>query len=147
MEIKVIRETYSKDSTIGKMYLNGQFFCYTLEDAVRDKKIKNITAIDAGKYEVIINFSNRFRELMPLLLNVKNYEGVRIHWGNYSKDTEGCILVGTKKGIDFIGNSRQCYAVLISKMKQAIQHGKIFIEIVDTKPIKTNVDKDGNPGA
>lgn len=138
MEIKVIRETYSKDSTIGKMYINDVFFCYTLEDAVREKKIKNVTAIDAGKYEVLINFSNRFKQLMPLLLNVKNYEGVRIHWGNYSKDTEGCILVGNKKGVDFVGNSKQCYAVLISKLKQAIEHEKIFIEIVDTKQINVN---------
>ena len=136
MKIKLIRETYTKDSTIGKLYLNDVFFCYTLEDAVRDKKIKSVTAIDAGIYQVVIDFSNRFQQLMPLLLNVKNYAGVRIHWGNYSKDSDGCILVGTTKGVDFIGNSKKCYAVLLSKMKQAIQREKITIEIVDTKEVK-----------
>ncbi len=144
MELKLIRETYTKDSTIGRLFINGVFFCYTLEDAVREKKIKNITAIDAGKYEVIINYSNRFKQLMPLLIGVKNYEGVRIHWGNYSKDTEGCLLLGSTKGVDFVGNSKKTYAVLLSKMKQAIQREKIFIEIVDTKEFKANEPTPGN---
>lgn len=133
MELKLIRETYSKDSTIGKLYINGVFHCYTLEDMVRDIKVQNLTAIPKGKYEVIINFSNRFKQLMPLLLKVPNYEGVRIHWGNYSKDTEGCILVGSTKGVDFIGNSKQQYAKLLSILKTAITKEKIFIEIVDSK--------------
>lgn len=133
MELKLVRETYSKDSTIGKLYINGVFHCYTLEDMVRPVKIQNVTAIPKGKYEVIINFSNRFKQLMPLLLNVPNYDGVRIHWGNYSKDTEGCILVGSTKGVDFIGNSRQQYAKLLSILKSVISKEKIFIEIVDSK--------------
>lgn len=133
MKLKLIRETYSKDSTIGRLYIDEVFFCYTLEDAVREKKIKNTTAIPAGEYKVIIDFSNRFQQLMPLLLNVPNFLGVRMHWGNYSKDTEGCILVGNKKGVDFIGNSKQCYSVLIAKMKSAIHTEKISIEIIDTK--------------
>lgn len=133
MKLKLIREEYTKEATIGRLFIDDVFFCYTLEDAVRDKKIKNITAIPSGSYKVIIDFSNRFQQLMPLLLNVSNYLGVRIHWGNYAKDTEGCILVGNKKGVDFIGNSKQCYSVLIAKMKKAIQTESISIEIVDTK--------------
>lgn len=133
MEILLQRETYSKDSTIGKLYIDGAFHCFTLEDAVRDKKIKNITAIPNGRYEVIINYSNRFKQLMPLLLAVPNYEGVRIHWGNYSTDTEGCILVGSTKGVNMIGNSRKQYAKLLATLKKAISKEKIFITIKDTK--------------
>lgn len=133
MNLKLIRETYTKESTIGSLYINDVFFCYTLEDAVRDKKIKSITAIDAGKYEVIINFSNRFKQLMPLLLGVKNFEGVRIHWGNYAKDSDGCILLGSKKGVDFVGNSKATYSILLSRLKQVFGKEKIFIEIIETK--------------
>ena len=129
MEIKVIRETFTEDSTIGKMYINDKYHCYTLEDKVRDIKVQNVTAIPKGKYEVIINFSNRFKQLMPLLLNVPNFEGVRIHWGNYSKDTEGCILVGSTKAVNMIGNSRTQYAKLMAELKKATKNEKIFITI------------------
>lgn len=130
MEIKVIRETFTDNSTIGRMFIDGKFHCYTLEDKVRDTKIQNVTAIPYGRYEVIINYSNRFKQLMPLLLNVPNFEGVRIHWGNYSKDTEGCILVGSTKGVDMIGNSRKQYSLLMTALRTAQANEKIFIEIV-----------------
>lgn len=130
MELKLIRETFTEDSTIGKLYVNGAFHCFTLEDKVRDVKIKSITAIPKGKYEVAITYSNRFEQLMPLLINVPNFEGVRIHWGNYSKDTDGCILVGTTKGVNMIGNSRTAYTKLLTLLKQALKKEKIFIEII-----------------
>lgn len=130
MELKLIRETFTEDSTIGKLHVNGAFHCFTLEDKVRDVKIKSITAIPKGKYEVAITYSNRFQQLMPLLINVPNFEGVRIHWGNYSKDTDGCILVGTTKGVNMIGNSRTAYTKLLTLLKQALKKEKIFIEII-----------------
>lgn len=130
MELKLIRETFTEDSTIGKLYVNGAFHCFTLEDKVREVKIKSITAIPKGKYEVAITYSNRFQQLMPLLINVPNFEGVRIHWGNYSKDTDGCILVGTTKGVNMIGNSRTAYTKLLTLLKQALKKEKIFIEII-----------------
>lgn len=73
MELKLIREVFTEESTIGKLFINGQFHCFTLEDKVRPEKIKSITAIPAGRYEIAITFSNRFQEMMPLLLNVPNY--------------------------------------------------------------------------
>ena len=129
MEIKVIRDTFTEDSTIGKMYINDKYHCYTLEDKVREVKVQNVTAIPKGRYEVIVNFSNRFQQLMPLLLNVPNFEGVRIHWGNYSKDTEGCILVGSSKSVNMIGNSRAQYTKLMAELKKATKTEKIFITI------------------
>ena len=129
MELKLIRETKTDDSTIGKMYINEIYHCYTLEDKERAVKVQNVTAIPKGKYEVIVNFSNRFQQQMPLLLNVPNFEGVRIHWGNYSKDTEGCILLGTSKAVNMIGNSRVAYTKFMSIINKVAKTEKIFITI------------------
>ncbi len=129
MELKLIRETKTNDSTIGKLYINEIYHCYTLEDKEREVKVQNVTAIPKGRYEVIVNFSNRFQQQMPLLLNVPNFEGVRIHWGNYSKDTEGCILLGTTKAVNMIGNSRTAYAKFISIINKVGKKEKIFITI------------------
>jgi hypothetical protein len=130
MELKLIRETLTEDSTIGRLFVNGDFHCFTLEDKVREVKIKSVTAIPYGRYEVAITFSNRFQVMMPLLLSVPNYEGVRIHPGNYAKDTDGCILVGSVKGVNMIGNSKAAYERLLTLLKQAIKKEKIFLEIV-----------------
>jgi hypothetical protein len=130
MELKLIRETKTNDSTIGKLYINEIYHCYTLEDKEREVKVQNVTAIPKGRYEVIVNFSNRFQQQMPLLLNVPNFVGVRIHWGNYSKDTEGCILLGTSKAVNMIGNSRTAYAKFMSVINKVSKKEKIFITIV-----------------
>ena len=63
--------------------------------------------------------SNRFKKELPILFNVPNFEGVRIHPGNVAEDTEGCILVGQTKSLDFIGNSKKAFAKLFAKMKLA----------------------------
>jgi len=117
MELQVKRTDFFDNSTIGELSVNGQFECYTLEDKVRPVKIKGETAIPAGRYEVIINYSQRFDRLLPLLLSVPNFEGVRIHPGNTAADTEGCILVGVTKEQEFIGQSRVAFEQLFAKLK------------------------------
>lgn len=129
MDLRVKRLEFSDDSTIGELSVDGQFECYTLEDKVRPVKIMGKTAIPAGKYEVVINFSQRFQKPLPLLLNVPNFEGIRIHPGNVSANTEGCILVGDTKGVNFVGQSRAAFNRLFPKMKAAAKTQKIFIEI------------------
>jgi hypothetical protein len=119
MIIKIKRLHKTDNSTIGELTIDGKFECYTLEDKERDVKIKCETAIPKGTYKVIINQSNRFKKLLPLLLNVPNFEGVRIHPGNTNHDTEGCILVGRTRSKDFIGQSRKAFATLFAKMKEA----------------------------
>lgn len=127
MKLLLKRITKTNNSTIGELYINGVFQCYTLEDKEREVKIKNETAITKGTYKVIINRSNRFKIDLPLLLNVPNFEGVRIHTGNSNHDTEGCILVGQTRSTDFIGNSRKAFKNLFDKMKLATN---IEIEIL-----------------
>jgi hypothetical protein len=119
MNIKVKRLHRTENSTIGELFIDGKFECYTLEDKERDVKIKNETAIPKGTYKVIINMSNRFKKLLPLLIEVPGFEGVRIHPGNSNHDTEGCILVGQARSRDYITKSRRAFEDLFSKMKLA----------------------------
>lgn len=126
MEIRVKRIARKDGYTIGKMYINGAYFCDTLEDTDRglkntmsvdeilSKKRKGVTAIPTGEYDVILTFSPRFKRVLPLLLNVKCYEGVRIHAGNTAEDTEGCLLVGENKERGKVINSRATLERLMS---------------------------------
>lgn len=129
--IKVIRFDFTgKESTIGELWYNDTLFGYTLEDidrglvssmdlgTIKQIKISATTAIPTGAYRVILNDSQRFKKRMPLLLDVPGYEGVRIHTGNFAKDTEGCILVGSSHGKDLIKNSRSTFAKLMAELEK-----------------------------
>lgn len=105
MELIVNRFAKAHTYTIGRLFIPGivnDMFCNTLEDKVREEgvKIPGETAIPAGKYEVRLTESARFKKVLPEILNVPGFTGIRIHGGNSDKDTEGCILVGrnTEKG-------------------------------------------------
>jgi len=119
MKLKLIRTFIGSDYTIGSLAVDGIYFCETLEDLPRKVKIPNKTCIPKGAYKVILNFSNRFQKTMPLLLNVPEFEGIRIHAGNTANDTSGCILVGknTKKGE--LTESRITYNKLFALMEKA----------------------------
>jgi hypothetical protein len=121
MLIEVKRYEFRDTYTVGRMYINNLYFCYTLEDVVREgAKVDGKTAIPAGTYDVIIDDSTRFGRPMPHILNVPNFKGVRIHSGNTSKDTEGCILLGASyAGKDFIGNSKNAFDIFFEKLKAA----------------------------
>jgi len=119
MDILIKRLHKTENSTIGELTINGRFECFTLEDREREIKIKGETAIPKGTYKVIINQSNRFKRLLPLLIGVKNFEGVRIHPGNSNHDTEGCILVGLTRSKDYISKSRKAFDKLFAKMQEA----------------------------
>lgn len=139
MDIRVNREWFTSKSTEGSMYVDSEFECYTLEDVDRGleiggKKVYGSTAIPKGRYEVVITMSNRFKRELPLIKDVPQFTGVRIHPGNTPEDTDGCILVGdVNRGHkdDFIGNSRAAFNRLFAKIKAAIDSGdKVYITIV-----------------
>jgi hypothetical protein len=119
MVITIKRLHKTNNSTIGELLIDGVFECFTLEDKERSVKIKGETAIPKGTYKVIIDMSNRFKRLLPLLIAVPNFEGVRIHAGNSNHDTEGCILVGRTRSVDYIGQSRKAFDKLFKKMQEA----------------------------
>jgi hypothetical protein len=119
--ILVTRTWPTKKCTVGQLSLNGKAFCFTLEDVVRPKgaaKVHGQTAIPAGTYPVILNISNRFKKLMPLVQNVPGFEGIRIHSGNTAADTDGCLLVGLSKmqTNDKVYNSVAAYEKLMTEL-------------------------------
>lgn len=117
MKLELKRKHGTEGYTEGRLYIDGQYFCDTLEDQERSEKIDGETAIPMGHYRVIINMSNRFQKMMPLLQGVPNYSGVRIHSGNTPADTEGCILVGVSTNKGIIGNSRVTWSKLMEKIQ------------------------------
>lgn len=132
MKLIVHRSPSSYHSTIGELSVDGRFECYTLEDVIRPIGIKvpGQTCIQPGIYAVQLTMSQRFSRVLPLLLNVPMFEGIRIHPGNTSADTEGCILVGWGKGTDQITQSRDAFASLFSKLRGAEARGEpITIEV------------------
>jgi hypothetical protein len=130
MQLKIERFEFGETFTVGKMYIDNVYFCYTLEDKFRTgAKVNGQTAIPNGSYDVIVDLSTRFGKQLPHILNVPNFTGVRIHSGNTSKDTEGCILLGhTWAGKDFIGNSKLAVEAFIEKLNKA---KKAKLEIVN----------------
>lgn len=133
MELKLVRKWLTANSTIGELTVDGKFECFVIEDNYPTPWVKTPgkTAIPAGRYEVVVTMSNRFKKDMPLLVNVPHYQGIRIHPGNTAADTEGCLLPGRIRQKDKVLESRLAYDALFPKIKNAIAKGeKVHIEIV-----------------
>lgn len=143
MEITLKRKTRKTDFTIGELFIDGVFQCYVLEDKDRGLKssmslseiagikVPAETAIPTGKYEVVMSFSNRFQKNLPLLLDVPGFAGVRIHSGNTTAHTEGCLLPGLTKDETKgeVYQSRNATTAIISKINSAVKKEKVFISI------------------
>lgn len=123
MELTLNRIFLGSSATIGELLINDKHLCDTLEDRVRPEgeKVYGKTAIPEGTYEVKLTHSPRFKKILPEILNVPNFSGIRIHTGNSSKDTEGCILVGTWDGEkeDWVGSSKIAFDELMSLLEEA----------------------------
>jgi hypothetical protein len=136
VQLRLERTDLGPTYTIGRLFVDDVFECYTLEDRVRPEgeKVPGSTAIPDGEYEVVITWSPRFKRILPLLVDVENFTGVRIHPGNSDADTEGCILVGSAIGVggDTLLRSRVAFAALMEKMNLATSAGEdIRIAITD----------------
>lgn len=123
MELTLNRIFLGSSATIGELLINDKHLCDTLEDRVRPEgeKVYGKTAIPEGKYEIELTHSPRFKKILPEILNVPNFSGIRIHTGNSSKDTEGCIIVGTWDGEkeDWVGSSKIAFDKLMSLLEEA----------------------------
>jgi len=132
---------FTDKSTIGKLLLDNEFQCNTLEDTVRDpnkdgrlqkeEKIWGETAIPAGRYEIVIYYSKKFQKKLPLLLNVPYFKGIAIHPLNEASESLGCIGVGTYDPLvpNWIGASRAAFNDLMPKIEKVLNYRKLFIEI------------------
>ena len=146
MRLTLVRRWNKKDYCIGDLYINGKWFCNVLEDVdrglddsmteeeIKQSKIKGQTAIPVGIYTVLLTYSPKYKKVMPLINNVKGYSGIRIHSGNSSKDTEGCLLVGKNTVVGRLTDSRNTYNALFKRLQQKGSN-KITIEIYRTYQI------------
>lgn len=152
LEILLERKWKKSDYTIGRLFVDNEFFCNTLEDTDRGltsdmtaeqiKKIKihSKTAIPTGRYKITLKQqSQRFKDkkqyafckgYLPRLVSVKGYSGVLIHIGNWPKDTDGCILVGENKVKGAVCNSTMWFQRLYKILEEADKAGReIWITI------------------
>lgn len=135
MKLKVERLWKKPGYTVGRLYVDGKFFCSTLEDTVRDlnreRKVPGKTAIPYGEYKVVFNWSPKFGRNLPRLLNVPAFEGILIHPGNTADDSSGCILVGKNTKVGRLTESRYTSDRLNVLVEDAQRKGEsITIEIV-----------------
>jgi len=138
MRLKLIRKHLGETFTEGKLFIDDIFECFTVEDTDRNLehgglKVQNSTAIPRGTYPITISMSNRFKKFLIEVKNVPQFKGVRIHSGNSSKDTEGCIIVGSinaRDNDDWVGASHVAYDKLHRRVKEALSKGEeIFLEV------------------
>ena len=143
MKLTLVRHSLTDEYTIGKLYVDKEYFCDTLEDVVRDKnkdgdlndigenKVYGETSIPYGTYEIEVRYSPKFKRELPALLNVPHFEGILIHRGNTNKDTLGCILVGENTIKGKVVNSTPYEIKLTTLIKEAkVKKEKVLIEIL-----------------
>ena len=146
-EINLERRWFTGKSTVGVMYYafkpgeKKQRACYTLEDQVRPPgvKIHGETAIPVGKYRIVASYSDRFRQIMPELLNVEGFSGVRIHVGNKPEDTQGCILIGRTEDDNYVGESKLAYAAFCRRFCEALNAGEEVWMTIHGSPFEKGV--------
>lgn len=138
MKILVQRYPSFDNATVGGLFVNGSLEMYTLEDQVREIpgvpvsqwKIPGETAIPQGTYNLVIDYSNRFKRLMPHILDVPGFDGIRLHIGNSAASTEGCILLGMTKTNSSVGQSKMAFNVFFPMLQSALNDGEtVTIEI------------------
>lgn len=136
MKIEVLRLFTDQVVTLSKVLIDGEFFCYGLEDPMREKKVYAETAIPNGQYMVGLRhspkFSYRFEHDMLWVKDVPGFEYILIHWGNTVKDTAGCLLLGNRLGVVSgqiaVLNSIPTYQNFYRKVIAAAKAGELKIE-------------------
>ena len=146
-EKNVLKQSDNEEKAVSKQKIKEEravpeWFCNTMEPTarkltsqmpqtvIRRHKIIGKTAIPTGRYRILITRSRRFGRWLPLLLNVKGFEGIRIHAGNKPEDTKGCILLGFNRRKGYVLNSTQCVQQLMRRMTEAMEKGeKVFVTV------------------
>lgn len=127
MKLLLERLQFDPDVTIGRLSVDGVPECWVCEDTVREVdgqpveswKIKTATAIPRGTYRVVLTMSARFGVVLPLLVDVPGFTGIRIHPGNDALDTDGCLLPGLVRMAKGVGKSRLAFDALMHKLRAA----------------------------
>ena len=140
MTLTVQREPTLDGATLGSLYLDGAWFCFTLEDRIREQpgvpveqwKVPGTTAIPSGRYRLVLSLSARFQRILPEVLAVPGFRGIRIHSGNSLADTEGCLLVGSGRSWGRVTGSR----VALEKLMAVLPDQMHTIEFRNPYPIE-----------
>lgn len=133
MNLLARRKVGNDKASIAQFSVDGVFECYTLEDKdrgltstmplsqIKEKKVHSQTAIPTGRYKVVLSYSQRFKRVLPEVKDVPGFSGIRIHSGNHSGNTEGCLLPGTwdGKAVDWVSGSRDAFNKLMAKIQKA----------------------------
>ena len=155
MEIVLERKYRNATSTEGNLYINGSWFCHTIEDVVRARpgewkmelKVYAKTAIPYGRYRVMVTYSPKFKRLLTAILDVPDFVGIRIHSGTSENSSAGCLIISYKSDDGPKGDRNRlvkdnramddlCNLVLAAQKKE-----KVFIEIVDKKELASSWPK------
>lgn len=137
MDMIVQRRLLNANDSIGDLSIAGVQQCYTLEPTMREVagqpvaswKIQDKTAIPVGRYRIALTFSPRFGRTMPLLVAVPGFDAVRIHWGNFPQDTDGCILTGQQQGTDEVLASKVAFEALYPKIQSAVNGEGCYVVV------------------
>ena len=145
LEIVLWRTHFTNEGTLGMLFINGSFFCHTLEPRARPlgaRKVPGKTAIPTGTYQLRLDrISPRFSHFkrypwarvwggkMPYLCNVPGFQAILIHVGNTPNDTKGCILVGEAKTADFIFHSVTTFRRLMQRLSRHPRHVPLYISV------------------
>ena len=137
MEVLLDRIYLGKTYTIGNLFINGKYFCDTIEDTVRilnseENKIKDKTAIPKGCYELILSYSPHFKRILPEILDVPYFKNIRIHNGNDENSSSGCIIVGLNKIKGKVIESKPTLNKLMNVLQPAWNNKeKIYFTIIE----------------
>tara|TARA_R110000824_G_scaffold142839_1_gene310147 strand:+ start:148 stop:582 length:435 start_codon:yes stop_codon:yes gene_type:complete len=129
VNLLLIRDEFTNKSTLGKLFLNGELFCQTLELPYLDNQ-RSISCIPEGEYKVRLRTAKESssRDYLHLLVqDVKGRSYILVHIGNFPKDTKGCILVGQSRQQDRVNNSRFAMELL---MKEILNLGGVNINLI-----------------
>lgn len=141
MKLILRRTKFYESCTIGRLYAEENFICWTLEDkdrglwkdqpleCLKTVKVYGQTAIPYGTYEIIKTMSPRFKKVTPLLLEVPGFEGIRIHSANRATQLEGCIAPGLVAAGESVIDSRIATINVNKVIDYALSKGKLYIEI------------------
>jgi hypothetical protein len=156
MNLFLQRDPSKQVYTLGELYWDtGEFEAFTLEDVCREQfdvvtgrwvwksefKVPRQTAIPSGRYRLVIDFSQRYQRLMPHILDVPDFTGIRIHSGNTEVDTSGCVLVARVRTEDKVLESKLAFASFFPRLQEQCTKDDVVIEIInsvaDTPKIST----------
>jgi len=139
MELKLVRKIFNENSVEGNLYIDGKWFCNTIEDKVRAEpgewkascKVQDKTAIPYGTYPVLVTWSNRFKRQLTGIFNVPDFEGIRIHNGTSEKSSSGCVIVSYKDDdkAHLLINDKTAMNYLCTLIQKAQKNQKVFITI------------------